>query len=70
MREELLEHLRRDPFVPFRIVLTSGQGYEVTYPALVALGESLMHVMYPRSDRYAVLRLNQVASIESLETAQ
>ena len=70
MRDELIEHLRREPFVPFRITLTSGQGYDVANPQLVAMGESLIHVMYPKSDRYAVLRLNQIASIESLETAQ
>ena len=69
MKVELTEHLRRDPFVPFRIVLTSGQGYDVTNSQLVAMGESLMHVMLPRSDRYAVLRLNQIASIELMETA-
>lgn len=69
MKEELIEHLRRDPFVPFRITVTSGQGYEITNPQLVALGESLMHVMVPKSDRYSVLRLNQLASIELLEAA-
>jgi hypothetical protein len=70
MKEELVEHLRRDPFVPFRIMLTSGQGYDVTDPQLVALGESLIHVMFPRSDRYAILRLNQIASMELLETVK
>jgi hypothetical protein len=70
MKEELVEHLRRDPFVPFRIMLTSGQGYDVTDPQLVALGESLIHVMFPQSDRYAILRLNQIASMELLETVK
>jgi hypothetical protein len=70
MREEILDHLNREPFVPFRIVLTSGQGFDVTNPNLVAVGETIMHVMYPRSDRYAIMRLNQIASLELLETAQ
>jgi hypothetical protein len=70
MHEEILEHLRRDPFVPFRIVLTSGQGFDVINPGLVALGETTIHVMYPRSDRYAILRQNQIASFEILETAR
>ena len=69
MREEILDHLNREPFVPFRIVLTSGQGFDVTNPNLVAVGESILHVMYPRSDRYAILRMNQIASLEILETA-
>jgi hypothetical protein len=70
MREEILDHLNREPFVPFRIVLTSGQGFDITNPNLVAVGETIMHVMYPRSDRYAILRQNQIASLELLETAQ
>jgi hypothetical protein len=69
MREEILDRLNREPFVPFRIVLTSGQGFDVTNPNLVAVGESILHVMYPRSDRYAILRMNQIASLEILETA-
>lgn len=69
MREEILDHLNREPFVPFRIVLTSGQGFDVTNPNLVAVGETILHVMYPRSDRYAILRQNQIASLEILETA-
>ncbi len=69
MRDEIVEHLDREPFVPFRIILTSGQGYDITNPHLVALGESVMHVMQPRSNRYAILRLNQIASLEVLETA-
>jgi hypothetical protein len=69
MRDEIVEHLDRDPFVPFRIILTSGQGHDITNPHLVALGETLMHVMQPKSNRYAILRLIQVASLEVLETA-
>lgn len=69
VKEEILDNIRRDPFVPFRITLTSGQGFEIANPGLVALGESIIHVMYPKSDRYAVLRVNQIASIELLEAA-
>jgi hypothetical protein len=67
MRQEIIEHLNRDPFTPFRLTLSSGQGYDVTNPNLVALGESLLHVMFPRSDRYAILRLNQLTSVEIIE---
>lgn len=69
MREDILEKLSREPFVPFRIILTSGQGYDVPDPALVALGESIMHVFFSKSDRYATLRVNQITSVEMLEPA-
>jgi hypothetical protein len=70
MRQEISEHLNREPFVPFRIMLTSGEGYDVLNPDLVALGESMMHVFFPRSNRYATIRLNQIASLELLETVE
>ena len=70
MREEITELLDRDPFVPFRIVLTSGQGYDVDNPNLVALGETMLHIFFPKSDRYAALRLNQVAFTETRETTK
>jgi hypothetical protein len=68
MKDEIIEHLNREPFVPFRITLTSGEAYDVSNPNLVAMGETLMHVFFPRSNRYATLRLNQIASIELSET--
>ena len=67
MLNDLKELLNRDPFVPFRIVLTSGGAYEVVSPFQVALGESQLNYYYPKSDRWAVLRLNQIAAFEVME---
>jgi hypothetical protein len=67
MVEKLKELLDSDPFVPFRIVLTSGGGYEVISPYQVALGETRLDYFFPRSDRSAMLRLNQVVAFETLE---
>lgn len=69
MKDEILELLDRDPFVPFAIVLTSGDRYEVTNPHLVAMGESVIYVVRARSNRYDILRLNQIAATEVLEPA-
>jgi hypothetical protein len=64
MREEIIELLNRDPFVPFTIVTTGGREYVVANPNLVALGQSLLHVFFPRSDRSATLRIAEVVSLE------
>jgi hypothetical protein len=69
MREHILERLKHDPFNAFRIVLSSGQDIEVRDPDSVAVGESLMHVFYARSDRYQTVRLNQIVSTDILESA-
>jgi hypothetical protein len=64
MRDEILEWLDRDPFVPFRITLMSGQEYEVHYPDLVTVGRDLIWLAHPKSDRESVLRLLTVASLD------
>lgn len=64
MLEDLKELLRRDPFTPFRIVLTSGDAYEVTSPFQVATGQTQLNYYPPKSDRWAILRLNQIAAFE------
>ena len=64
MREEILELINREPFVPFRIVTISGRDYPVDNPNLVAIGQTLLHVFFPRSDRYAALRLTEVVATE------
>ena len=67
MLDDLKELLSRESFVPFRIVLTSGNSYEVDSPFQLAVGESQLNYYYPRSDKWAILRLNQVAAFEILE---
>jgi hypothetical protein len=37
-REELHEQARRQPFRPFRIVLTTGETYDIRHPDLVMVG--------------------------------
>lgn len=68
MTERLAELLRNEPFVPFRIILTSGSSYDVTSPFMVAVGQSEIAYFFAKSDRLAHLRLNQLASLETLET--
>jgi hypothetical protein len=69
MFETLREMLNREPFLAFRIVLTSGKEYDISNPELVAVGETQITVYAPRSDRFSILRLNQIASIESTQAA-
>lgn len=69
MRDLLIEMLGRKPFQPFHLVLTSGDRYEVTNPYLIALGQTMIVYAYPRSDRLARLRLNQLAALHDTESA-
>lgn len=69
MIDQIRELLHRDPFQPFRIILTSGDRYDVGNPDLVALSQSYVFYVFPKSDRMAWLRLNQIASVETLQAA-
>lgn len=69
MIDDLKSWLDNDPFVPFRIVVTSGSGYEVTSPYQVAIGRTQFDYYFPKSDRKATVRLNQLVAFESLEDA-
>lgn len=66
MLQQISELLQREPFVPFRIMLTGGQAFDVVYPGLVAEGATQLIYCFPKSDRYLILRMNQLASVETL----
>jgi hypothetical protein len=66
MLDKITERLDRDPFRPFQIVLTNGDRYDVVNPHLVALMQSEVFYAYPRSNKFAFLRLNQIAAVETL----
>jgi hypothetical protein len=69
MLQTIRELPDRAPFQPFRIVLTSGDRYEVTYPHRITVMETQIFYCWPRSDRFSFIRVNQIASVDMLQTA-
>ena len=67
MLERLEELLRKEPFTPFRIIITSGTHYDVHSPLMIAVGKSELAYYFPKSDRLAHVRLNQLAAVETIE---
>ena len=67
MLERLEELLRKEPFAPFRIIITSGTHYDVHSPLMIAIGKSELSHYLPKSDRLAHVRLNQLAAVETIE---
>ena len=65
MLESLREMLHKEPFEPFRIIMTSGKIIDVTNPDLVAFGETHITVYRAKSDHWRMLRLNQITAIEA-----
>ena len=61
---DTIKHLkRREPFVPFRIVMASGDRYLIENPDALAIATSQLHY-YPRSGMGIHMRLNQIVTVE------
>ena len=67
MLENILALKHREPFVQFQIVLNSGDRYRIEKPDLLAVGKSELAYYFPKGNRVAFLRTNQVAAVEQLE---
>ena len=70
------EHLRTQPFQPFRVTLTDGRTDDVAHPELamvghstVAIGLPLPNVREPAFDRVVTVSLLQIMQIEPIATA-
>jgi hypothetical protein len=62
--DTILELKNRDPFRPFKIVLTSGDKYLIESGGnLVEMRTELFYVS-PRTDKFVFMRKNQLAAVE------
>ncbi len=57
----------REPFEPFRIVLTSGAKYLIESGENLVFMQSQLFYGYPRSDKFVFLRMNQIAAVEQFQ---
>ncbi len=70
--EEELDRLSNaEPFVPFTVVMASGDRYEVTNPNLIAFGSDIVFIFRPKSKGgSAYCRIYNISSIEITEPAR
>lgn len=64
--EELRKYLNRRPFLPFVIVMQSGERYEITENTQVAVGRKAVVVVPPKST-HVFFPPHQISAIEVLE---
>ena len=62
--ESIRKLIRAEPFVPFEIHLTGGEGHRVPHPELAWVAGSHVCVYYPEKDWVAWLSLLHVTSVE------
>lgn len=65
--DAIREVLRREPFQPFVIHLSSGESHEVRHPECLAIGKGRIAITDPDADRVAVCSLMHVTSIQFLQ---
>ncbi len=66
IRDNIRELLERDPFVPFRLVRSSGRHYEVYNPRMAVLLKSEIFVAFPGGDRSWLIPPLHVTAVETL----
>ena len=62
--QTIRELRKRDPFIPFRVVMSSGESYLVESSELLAIGQSQLIYCRPHSDSVVYLRKSQISTIE------
>jgi hypothetical protein len=66
LKDEIIRMMDREPFVPFKIVMNSGDRYEVTDPHSIAVGRDVAVLIPPRSTT-VWMRMSQISSVEATE---
>jgi len=59
--------LRRQPFAPFAIVMSSGERHIVKHPECLAMTPNRLVVVDPDTEAFAVLAMLHVAELQGLE---
>ena len=66
--DELRRYWRQEPFVPFDIVVTSGDRYAIGQPEQLAFGGNVVVVVLPRTG-IRFFRKNQIVAVHVHESA-
>ncbi len=66
IRDNIRGLLDRDPFVAFRLVLSSGKHYDVVDPQMTVLLKSEIFIAFPDGERSSLIPLLHVTAVETL----
>jgi hypothetical protein len=64
MLRKIRELLEQDPFVPFQIIMSSGDRFRIENPSLVNFVDEYITYFLPRTDGQAHLRLSQIVLLQ------
>lgn len=69
-QEILLQWLRRVPFEPFEVHMSSGETFRVPHPEYAALTRASLIITATDSERYVECALIQITSVTRLEPSE
>ena len=72
--EQILAHLRKQPFKPFRIIISDGSSYEVRHPELAMVQRREVIIALPQvpervAERFVYCDPVHIRRIELIETS-
>ncbi len=65
--EAVRSMLRRQPFQPFEIVMSSGERHSVKHPEFVVVTANRLVVVDPDTEQFSLLGLLHVSELRTLE---
>jgi hypothetical protein len=65
--DAIREFLRRQPFEPFVIRMSNGEGHEVLHPENAVVMKTKVIVCYPEEDRSVYCSLMHINAVEALQ---
>jgi hypothetical protein len=63
--EAIRELKERVPFEPFRIVMTSGDKYQIDHGGNLVEMRTQFFYVNPRTDRFVFMRMSEIAAVET-----
>ena len=63
--DAIRELKEREPFEPFRIVMTSGDKYEIQDGGNLVEMRTQFFYVNPRTDRFVFMRMSEIAAVET-----
>ena len=67
--EAIRDLLRRQPFVPFEIRMTSGENHRIGHPENAMIAGTRLVVVHPETDRLVILSVLHAAAIEMMPSS-
>lgn len=68
--DEIQELLEKEPFAPFRLMLSNGKSHDVLRPGTAMVLKREIFLAFPDGEHWALIPLLHIASVESIRNGK